>query len=69
MMEYSHIIQRIKFSRLVCEILNPTPPLLVLQDTAVLYTRQDFQHYLEAVVGLINIFKEKFYRPPVSCVR
>ena len=39
------------------------------QDTAILYNRQDFLHCQEAVLGIINIFRKKFYQHPISSVK
>ena len=38
-------------------------------DTAILYNRQDFLHCQEAVLGIISIFRRKFYQHPVSSVK
>jgi len=52
--------------KLVRKVLNE---FTAAKDTAVLYSRQDFLQFQEAVVGIIGVFKKKFYHPPVASVK
>ena len=62
----SHLLDLVEILEKIVRKFGEGPPNI---DTAVLYTRQDFDYQLEAVRGLVQCMKVKFYLGPGPVAR